>query len=130
MEILRSARLRALEPKKIQALTDLIEEDLGYQLHQAVQRVKFELSHADAAEFRFSDGSMNLQIPVTRASFEAWIADDLDCDRGLHRIAACIFRRCSTPGRPRLSDGRNFLRSRRAPHLCPKVWRGPHSQRE
>ncbi len=77
MEILRGARLRALEPKKIQALSDLIEEDLGYQLHQAVQRVKFELSHADAAEFRFSDGSMDLRIPVTRADFEAWIANDL-----------------------------------------------------
>ena len=77
MEILRSARLRALEPEKIQALIDLIEEDLGYQLHQAVQRVKFALSHADAAEFRFSDGSMNLRIPVTRADFEFWIAEDL-----------------------------------------------------
>jgi hypothetical chaperone protein len=77
MEILRSARLRALEPKKIQALANLIEEDLGYQLHQAVQRVKFQLSHQDAAEFRFSDGSMDLRIPVTRADFEAWIADDL-----------------------------------------------------
>jgi hypothetical chaperone protein len=77
MEILRSARLRALEPEKIQALTGLIDEDLGYQLHQAVQRVKFELSHADTAEFSFSDGSMNLRIPVTRVDFEAWIADDL-----------------------------------------------------
>jgi hypothetical chaperone protein len=77
MEILRSSRLRALEPKKIQALTDLIEEDLGYQLHQAVQRVKFELSHSSAAEFKFSDGSMDLRIPVTRDDFEAWIANDL-----------------------------------------------------
>jgi hypothetical chaperone protein len=77
MEILRSARLRAMEPEKIQALTDLIEEDLGYQLHQAVQRVKFELSHSDAAEFKFSDGSMDLRISVKRADFEAWIADEL-----------------------------------------------------
>ncbi len=84
MEILRSARLRALEPKKIQALTDLIEEDLGYQLHQAIQRVKFELSHSNAAEFRFSDGSLDLRIPVTRADFEAWIANDL------HTIEASV----------------------------------------
>ena len=76
-EILRSARLRALEPEKIQALIHLVEEDLGYQLHQAVQRVKFELSHSDAANFRFSDGSMDLHIPVTRAEFEAWIAEEL-----------------------------------------------------
>ncbi len=76
-EILRSARLRALEPEKIKALSTLIEEDLGYQLHQAVQRVKFELSHAESAEFRFRDGSMELEIPVTRTEFEGWIADEL-----------------------------------------------------
>lgn len=76
-EILRSARLRALEPEKIKALSSLIEEDLGYQLHRAVQRVKFELSHAEEATFHFRDGSMELQIPVTRAEFERWIAEDL-----------------------------------------------------
>jgi hypothetical chaperone protein len=76
-EILRSARLRALEPEKIKALSSLIEEDLGYQLHRAVQKVKFELSHAEKAEFEFRDGSMDLQIPVTRAEFEGWIAEEL-----------------------------------------------------
>ncbi len=44
-EILRSARARAQEPERVEALINLIEEDLGYQLHQAVQRVKVELSH-------------------------------------------------------------------------------------
>ena len=42
-EILKSARARAQEPEKIEALINLIEEDLGYQLHQAVQRVKMDL---------------------------------------------------------------------------------------
>jgi hypothetical chaperone protein len=92
MEILRSARLRALEPDKIQALTDLIEEDLGYQLHQAVQRVKFELSNSHVAEFKFSDGSMNLSIPVTRDDFEAWIANDLQA------IESCIDSLLDTSG--------------------------------
>ena len=82
MEILRTARLRALEPEKIQALINLVDEDLGYQLHQAVQRVKFELSHEDAAEFRFSDGSMDLRIAVTRAGFEGWIANELEAIEG------------------------------------------------
>jgi hypothetical chaperone protein len=76
-EILKSARIRALEPEKIQALITLIEEDLGYQLHQAVQLVKFELSRSHNAEFRFRDGSMDLRIPVTRREFEMWIKDDL-----------------------------------------------------
>jgi hypothetical chaperone protein len=81
-EILKSARARALEPEKIEALITVIEGDLGYQLHQAVQQVKFELSQSDRAEFHFRDGSglahtIDLRIPVTRAEFEAWIAEDL-----------------------------------------------------
>jgi hypothetical chaperone protein len=76
-EILKSARIRALEPEKLQALITLIEEDLGFQLHQAVQQVKFELSRSLSAEFRFRDGSMDLRIPVTRREFESWIENDL-----------------------------------------------------
>jgi hypothetical chaperone protein len=76
-EILKSARIRALEPEKIQALITLIEEDLGYQLHQAVQQVKFQLSLNETAEFRFREGGMDLRIPVTRREFEAWMVDDL-----------------------------------------------------
>jgi hypothetical chaperone protein len=77
-EILKSARIRALEPEKIEALIALIDEDLGYQLHQAVQQVKFALSRSETAEFRFRDGSIDLRIPVTRRDFESWIANDLE----------------------------------------------------
>jgi hypothetical chaperone protein len=81
-EILKGARVRALEPEKIDGLIAVIEGDLGYQLHQAVQLVKFELSHSEAAEFRFRDGTalasfIDLRIPVTRAEFESWIAEEL-----------------------------------------------------
>ena len=76
-EILKSARIRALEPEKIEALIAIVDQDLGYQLHQAVQRVKFALSQHESAEFRFHDGGLDLRIPVTRRDFETWIADDL-----------------------------------------------------
>jgi hypothetical chaperone protein len=76
-EILKSARIRALEPEKIEALIAIVEQDLGYQLHQAVQRVKFALSQHESAEFRFHDGGLDLRIPVTRHDFEKWIEDDL-----------------------------------------------------
>ncbi len=76
-EILKGARVRGLEPDKIQALITLIEEDLGYQLHRAVQRLKLELSRSHRAEFHFRDGSMDLRIPVTRHEFESWIENDL-----------------------------------------------------
>ena len=83
-EILKGARARALEPEKIEALITLIDEDLGYQLHQAVQRVKFDLSTAEAAEFRFTEGGLDLRIPVPRVEFEGWIAEEL------LRIEACV----------------------------------------
>jgi len=83
-EILRGARARADQPKKIAALITLIEEDLGYQLHQAVERLKLELSHCESALFRFHDGSMEIESAVTRADFERWIADDL------HSIETCV----------------------------------------
>lgn len=76
-EMLRAARVRAFEPEKIAALSELIEADLGYQLHQAVQRAKVALSKEQQAEFRFIEPGLELRIPVTRAEFEGWIAEDL-----------------------------------------------------
>jgi hypothetical chaperone protein len=81
-EILKSARIRALEPEKIEALIAIVEGDLGYQLHQSVQKAKFELSQRDHTEFTFRDGragasTIELRIPVSRAEFESWIAEDL-----------------------------------------------------
>jgi hypothetical chaperone protein len=76
-EMLRAARVRAFEPAKIAALSELIEADLGYQLHQAVQKTKIALSNQEHAEFHFCDHGFNLHAPVTRAEFESWIAPDL-----------------------------------------------------
>ena len=81
-EILKSARARAMEPDKIEALMTLVDEDLGFQLHQAVQRLKYELSSAATAEFRFIDGTLELRQIVTRAEFEGWIAHDLAAIEG------------------------------------------------
>jgi hypothetical chaperone protein len=103
VEILRSARLRALEPEKIEALITLIDEDLGYHLHQAVQQVKFELSHAETAQFRFHDGSMDINIGVTRAEFEGWIADEL------RTIEQCVDSLLQTAGISRREVDRVFL---------------------
>ncbi|HEX4032793.1 MAG TPA: Hsp70 family protein [Terracidiphilus sp.] len=102
-EILKSARIRAIEPEKIEALIALIDEDLGYQLHQAVQKVKFELSHSHSAEFRFRDGSLDLRIPITRANFESWIVEDL---RAIERCVDGLLENCGV--QPQLVD-RVFL---------------------
>jgi hypothetical chaperone protein len=103
VEILKSARLRALEPEKIEALITLIDEDLGYHLHQAVQRVKFQLSQSEVAEFHFRDGSMNIHIAVTRQAFEGWIAEELCA------IEQCVDSLLETAGVRRSQVDRVFL---------------------
>ncbi len=102
-EILKSARMRAMEPEKIEALIELIDEDLGYQLHQAVQRLKVELSHSESAQFRFRDRGMSLEATVQRAEFEGWIADELGA------IEGCIDGLLKTAGVDRRSVDRVFL---------------------
>ncbi len=77
VELLKAAHKRAVEPEKIAALQALIEEDLGYQLHQAVQRTKSALSTQKVAEFTFTEGTLDLRTTVTRSDFEQWIAPEL-----------------------------------------------------
>ena len=77
VEMLHGAQLRAFEPEKIEALRTLIDEDLGYQLHRAVGRVKVDLSSSETAEFRFKDGTLDIRAHVARADFENWIAEEL-----------------------------------------------------
>jgi hypothetical chaperone protein len=66
-----------LEPKKIADLMYLIRNDLGYHLHRAVQKVKCDLSAGPTAMFQFADGSIDIEAKVKRASFEAWISEEL-----------------------------------------------------
>ena len=75
--MLRAAEQNALEPEKIAALRGVVEHDLGYRLHQAVQRVKEDLSLGYTAEFVLDTGAVHLRTPVTRAEFEGWIAPEL-----------------------------------------------------
>jgi hypothetical chaperone protein len=77
MNLLTSIKTDAIEPEKIAALIHLIKEDLGYQLHQSIQAVKYDLSNHLAATFRFSDGAVDLTARVERSSFETWISDEL-----------------------------------------------------
>ena len=84
LEMLRGVHAQSLEPEKIGALIHFIKEDLGFQLHRAVQKVKSDLSNAHRAKFRFSDGFVDLEATVERASFEEWISEEL------WQIARCV----------------------------------------
>ncbi len=77
LNMLKSVRAQAEERDKIDALLYLVQHDLGFQLHRAVQRVKVTLSHAERTVFRFSDGDLQLEEEVRRDEFEDWIAEEL-----------------------------------------------------
>jgi hypothetical chaperone protein len=86
LQMLQSVKVQAVEQEKIEDLIHLVTEDLGYHLHQAVQKAKIQLSLDETAEFRFSDGHLQLRKAVDRSSFEAWIGEELN------QIAGCVDR--------------------------------------
>ncbi len=110
LEMLERVRRTASTPERLEALLLLIRNELGYQLHEAVQRAKFELSAAAAAEFAFESGPVAIRKRVTRADFEAWIAEDIAL------LAACIDRlmqqsglACGDIDRVFLTGGSSFV---------------------
>ena len=75
--MLRGVEKDALQPEKIKALIHVVREDLGFQLHRAVQKAKSDLSDHDQAVFRFSDGYLQFEAILERKVFEAWIEEEL-----------------------------------------------------
>lgn len=78
VELMRTAELRAAEPEKIAALRTLVQNDLGYRLHQSVQRAKVALSSAEETALVFQEEGLDLRVPITRAEFQSWIAPELE----------------------------------------------------
>jgi hypothetical chaperone protein len=103
MNMLRNVERQALEPEKIQALVHFIKEDLGYYLHQSVQRLKVRLSAEPAADFQFDDGFVSLRRTVQRADFERWIQDELNA------IESCVDGLLCQTGMDRRDVDRVFL---------------------
>jgi hypothetical chaperone protein len=92
LNMLESVRAQALDPEKIEALLTLIRHDLGYQLHQAVQRAKCRLSETAEAEFRFNEEGIELTELITRDAFESWISEELQS------IEECVDRLLESSG--------------------------------
>lgn len=77
MNMLANVKAQAIEPEKIEALIHLIDEDLGYRLHQSVQSTKGCLSTETSARFHMSDSSIAIDAIARRDSFESWVAEEL-----------------------------------------------------
>ena len=82
MLMLRSLEAQAEHPEMLALLIELVERDLGFQLHQAIQRTKRELSQSAESLFRFAEPGLTIEKRLTRKEFEQWIAGDLEKLRG------------------------------------------------
>ena len=90
MELLRQIRFQALEPKRIDALIDLVDHDLGYRLYQSIERAKCDLSDKAEAQFRFHEAAVAIDQPVSRFQFEDGIEPDVS------EISRCVDRLLTT----------------------------------
>jgi hypothetical chaperone protein len=83
--LLESILATANDREGVAAFKQIIDEDLGYRLHQAVERTKIALSRASKAQLTFDD--VDIDVTVERADFEQWIAPDVArIDEALARV--------------------------------------------
>jgi len=77
MRDIRGLVRTALQPEKLAALVEVLDDNHGYRLYQAVSRLKEALSAAEEAVFLFEAGSVRIERAVRRSQFEAWISPEL-----------------------------------------------------
>jgi hypothetical chaperone protein len=77
IEMLERVQRTSTARDAISALLHLIDEDLGYELHEQVNMTKAALSASLEAEFHFELSPVSITWPATRAEFETFLAPDL-----------------------------------------------------
>jgi hypothetical chaperone protein len=82
MDVLASLRAMAVEPERIENLINIIDGDLGFHLHQAVQKTKVELSEQETSVFSFQAPGVSISTRVTRKDFNTWIEEELQLITG------------------------------------------------
>jgi hypothetical chaperone protein len=114
-ELLARLEHEALEPRKIAALRHLVDDELGFELHRAVEGTKRELSAAATAAFAFRAPPIDLAAPVARGAMEAWIAADVAALAGtVDRMLARAGVAAGDVGRVFLTGGSSFVPAVRA----------------
>jgi hypothetical chaperone protein len=76
MRLLDRVSHGALAPKELGKLIRIVEDDLGLVLHRAVEGAKVRLSASETD--RVTLDAVELDLPITRAGFDEWVAPDLD----------------------------------------------------
>jgi hypothetical chaperone protein len=77
MRDIRGLVRTTLQPEKLAALVEVLDDNHGYPLYLAVSRLKEALSQAEEAVFLFEAGSVRIEKTVQRTQFETWISPEL-----------------------------------------------------
>ena len=67
-----------LEREQVQRLIDLVEDNQGYALYQAVSESKARLSDSETTRFAFPPLGADVSLELRRGDFESWIAPELE----------------------------------------------------
>ena len=84
MAVLREVKNQATEPHKINALLQIISENLGYALYRSVETTKVGLTNNEDAAFVFAHAPVDIEETLERWRFESWIQEDIQ------NIATCV----------------------------------------
>ncbi|MCM0604581.1 MAG: Hsp70 family protein [Xanthomonadaceae bacterium] len=72
---LRNELVDPLQKPLLENFITLVEENLGYQLHQEVEEMKIRLSQEDQSDFSFKSYPIGIQVSVKRTEFESIITE-------------------------------------------------------
>jgi hypothetical chaperone protein len=67
----------AENPRRLEHLVMLIEDEAGYALYQAVSKAKAALSRAEQATLSFRHEDFEVEAEIRRSDFDSWIAPEL-----------------------------------------------------
>jgi hypothetical chaperone protein len=82
LEMLDHLHRSALIPERLEAFVHLIRNEMGFRLHEAVRRTKFELSAETEALFEFRCEPVSITKKVTRLELEKWIEPEVQLMAG------------------------------------------------
>ena len=86
LEMLDHLRRKAIIPERLEAFIHLIKSEMGFRLHEAVRKTKFDLSLHSETTFDFQCEPVSISKRVTRAEFDTWIEPEL------RLMAGCVDR--------------------------------------
>jgi hypothetical chaperone protein len=84
MELIRLIKSTADNRAAIQNLENIINDNYGFFLFQAIEKAKCDLTGADAAVIEFTEKDLQISQPISRTEFEQLNRDNFD------RIEACV----------------------------------------